>query len=196
MQTAADLILIAVVVVAAVTDLRSGRIPNWLVYPAIVLGLILGTVDGALGGGHESALAGLESHAGGAGAAFGILFLCFAIGGMNAGDVKLMTAVGALGGWSRSGEGLFIAYVMFYAFAIGATIGLLAAMWKRCLGVAAVRTWWGVRMLAVQGTSLDEAVPLATVRVPLGFSTALAAVWVLAENATGVTLGSLLTRLL
>lgn len=196
MQIVSDLILAAVVIVAAITDLRSGRILNWLVYPAMLLGLALGAVDGAYLGGSEGALDGLKNHALGAGAAFGVLFFCFAIGGMNAGDVKLMVAVGALGGWSRPGEGWFIAYVIFYAFAIGATLGILAAMWRRCLGLAAIRTWWGLRMLAVQGTSLDEAVPFATIRVPLGFSTCLATLWLLAENAAGTTLGSLLARIM
>ena len=195
MQIVSDLVLAAVVIVAAITDLRTGRIYNWLVYPAIALGLALGAAGGAMDGGSDGALAGLKDHALGAGFAFGVLVLCFAIGGMGGGDVKLMAAVGALGGWSHSGEPWFPVWAIFYAFAIGAVLGILAALWKRCLGVAAVRTWWGARMLTVPGTSLNEAVPVATIRVPFGLATCLGTLWLLTEDATGTTLGSLLARL-
>jgi hypothetical protein len=50
-------------------------------------------------------------------------------------------------------------------------------------------------MLAVPGTSLEEAIPATTIRVPFGFATCLATLWLLAENATGTTLGSLLARM-
>jgi len=187
MQTVSDLTLAAVLIVAAVTDLRSGRIYNKLVYPAIIAGLVLGLLDGGW--------PGLWDHALGAGVAFGILFFCYVLGGMGGGDVKLMAAVGALGGFARPGQGNFILYAMFYAFAIGAILGILAALWKRALGTVAARTWWGIRMLAVPGTSLKDAVPQATVRVPFGFATAVGALWVLVENYCGASLGSFLMRL-
>jgi len=188
MQIVSDVILVAVLIVAAVTDLRSGRIYNKLVYPAIIVGLVLGLLDGGW--------PGLWDHALGAGVAFGILFVCYILGGMGGGDVKLMTAVGALGGFARPGQGNFVLCALFYAFAVGAILGILAALWRRALGTAAARTWWGVRMLAVPGTSLDEAVPEATVRVPFGFATAVGTVWLLAENYAGVSLGSLVGRLM
>jgi hypothetical protein len=84
---------------------------------------------------------------------------------------------------------------LFYAFAVGAALGLVAALARGVLGVAAVRTWWGARMLAVPGTSLDEAVPKTTIRVPFGFATCMGTLWLLAENYTGVTFGQLLARI-
>ena len=189
MQVAADAILVAVLLLAAATDLRSGRIYNWLVYPAIVLGLVLGALDG---GRH-----GLWDHALGAGAGFAVMFFCYALGGMGGGDVKLMAAVGALGGFERgAGEGYFILYVLLYAFAVGAVLGIVAALWKRVLGAAVARTWWGIRVLVHGGSSLDDAVPRASIRVPFGLATCLGALWVLLENYTGVSLGSLVARLI
>jgi prepilin peptidase CpaA len=188
MQLVSDLVLVAVLVVAAVTDVRSGRIYNRLVYPAIALGLAFG----AAGGG----LAGLKDHALGAGIGFGVLLVCYALGGMGGGDVKLMAAVGALGGFERGDQGsYFILYALFYAFAVGVILGLLAAMWKRVLGPVATRTWWGARMLVVPGTSLDDAVPKTSVRVPFGLATCLGTLWLLIENYSGASLGALVARL-
>ena len=189
MQPFADVILVAVVAAAAVTDLKSGRIYNRLVYPAVVVGLLLAL---ACGGWVE-----LKDHALAAAIGFGVLFLCYAIGGMGGGDVKLMAAVGALGGLSRPGQGLFIVYVLFYAFAVGVVLGLLAAIWRRALGQTARRTWWGLKVLAMPGTNLQDAAPTkSSIRVPFGFATCLGTIWAVAENYAGVTLGSLIGRLL
>jgi prepilin peptidase CpaA len=76
-----------VLAVATFTDLRSRRIPNWLVLPFLVAGLV---VSGWLHGWHGimQSLAGLVL----GGVLFGILSL---MGGMGMGDVKLCAAIGA-----------------------------------------------------------------------------------------------------
>ncbi len=74
--------------VASVYDVRERRIPNRLTGPCLAAGLMLHC---ALGGWSElgsSALAAL--------AAGGIFLLFFLAGGMGAGDVKLIGAVGAM----------------------------------------------------------------------------------------------------
>jgi prepilin peptidase CpaA len=77
---------------ASVHDVRKRRIPNNLTFPALAAGLILHTIAGGWRGLGDSALAGLIA---------GIVFLMFyLVGGMGAGDVKLMTAVGCLAGLS------------------------------------------------------------------------------------------------
>lgn len=82
--------LVTVLVVAVVVDLRSSRIPNWLTFPAMGFALAAHTwltgVHGTL-----FSLAGL-------GAGFGLLLLVYLAGGIGAGDVKLMAAVGAMVG--------------------------------------------------------------------------------------------------
>jgi prepilin peptidase CpaA len=77
-----EIVLIAMVLAAAWTDLRTRRIPNWIP----LLGAILGLIFGGL-----SSLAGLAL-------GFGIFFMLYIAGGMGAGDVKLFGAVGALVG--------------------------------------------------------------------------------------------------
>ncbi len=76
--------------VATVTDCRSRRIPNRLTGSAIVAGLALHLSCGGLLEAGSSLLSGLV-----AGSVFLLFFLA---GGMGAGDVKLITAVGCLAG--------------------------------------------------------------------------------------------------
>jgi prepilin peptidase CpaA len=82
----------SVVTVATITDLRSRRIPNWLVVPFLVLGLV---VSGILHGwrGLGQSLLGMAV----AGAVMGVFYF---LGGMGMGDLKLCAAVGAwIGPW-------------------------------------------------------------------------------------------------
>jgi prepilin peptidase CpaA len=89
------LIALALAITAAIFDVREHRIPNWLTYPGIVLGLVLRAVllRGGLFGlkGLGSAIAGLML--GG-----GVMLLFYMVRAMGAGDVKLMAAVGSLVG--------------------------------------------------------------------------------------------------
>lgn len=79
--------LILSLILAFITDLRSHKIPNWLTYPIIVLAIIsYFAVNG---------FKGLLFSAGGLGLGLGLLMPIYMIGGMGAGDVKLMGAVGA-----------------------------------------------------------------------------------------------------
>lgn len=78
---------LVVVVVATVTDLRSRRIPNWLVLPFLGAGIL---VSGWLHGWH-----GLGQSLAGAGLGLVLFGIFFWLGGMGAGDVKLAAAIGA-----------------------------------------------------------------------------------------------------
>lgn len=78
---------LAVLAVATYTDLRSRRIPNWLVLPFLVAGLGVSTwLHGWAGLGQSLEGLGLAAFL------FGIFFV---MGGMGAGDVKLCAAIGA-----------------------------------------------------------------------------------------------------
>jgi len=72
---------------AAATDLWRFKVYNLLTLPTLALGVLTSTV---LGG-----WAGLAASLLGAGFGFAILVIFFALGGVGAGDVKLLTAVGA-----------------------------------------------------------------------------------------------------
>jgi prepilin peptidase CpaA len=81
-----------VLVEAAIIDGRSLRVPNWLTYHFLILGLVAAFARG----GSPLLLSAL------AGAGVGLLCLLplYSIGGMGAGDVKLMAGLGAwIGPW-------------------------------------------------------------------------------------------------
>ena len=110
---------LVVVAVATFTDIRSRRVPNWLVLPFMAAGPIVSIV---VEGGH-----GLwESFLGWGFAALIFGFLNW-LGGMGMGDVKLMAAIGA---WIGPNQ-LFIAMIM--TFLAG---GLMALVWSVSKGFA------------------------------------------------------------
>lgn len=111
-------ILVFVLITAAITDIRRARIPNWLTCPAMLLALGIH----ASHSGWSGLVFGLE------GLATGLVpFLVFyMIGGMGAGDVKLMSAVGCFLGPRDT----FTAFV-FTAFAGGVYAILLSALHGR-----------------------------------------------------------------
>ncbi len=92
-------------VVAAVIDGKLLKVPNWITFPMILSGwgfnLYAAGWEG-LGFSLVGTLVGL-----------GLLLPAYAIGGMGAGDVKLLAGVGA---WVGSG-------VTFYAFCVSAIFG-------------------------------------------------------------------------
>jgi len=76
-----------VLVAAAVIDGRKLRVPNWLTFPFVLAGLAFA----ACSGGRQQFLLSLA----GMGVGLILLLSLYAIGGMGAGDVKLMAGVGA-----------------------------------------------------------------------------------------------------
>lgn len=102
----------AVVTLATITDLRTRRIPNWLVLPFLVSGLL---VSGILHG-----WAGLGKGLLGVLAAAAVMGLFCYLGGMGLGDLKLCAAVGAWVGPSQ----LLIALVI-----TGLVGGVMALGW-------------------------------------------------------------------
>jgi prepilin peptidase CpaA len=107
--------LVAFVAIVVTTDWRSHRIPNVVTYPAMLLGLVLATIQqfpgAVLGSGLLDHLAGLAV------ALLGTLPL-YAAGGLKAGDVKLLMAVGALKGLG----------FLFWTLIFGALLGGLIAI--------------------------------------------------------------------
>src|SRR5437762_8698439 len=80
-------IAVAVALVACVFDLRSRRIPNVLTLGAALVAFIAS----GLAGGSSALGASLAGWA----LAAAIWLPCYLLGGMGAGDVKLMAAIGA-----------------------------------------------------------------------------------------------------
>lgn len=109
-------VTIAIAALATGWDLRTGLIPNRITFPAMLLGLILNT--------YYTGWHGLGTSLAGLALGILLLFIPFAIGGMGAGDVKLLAAIGALNGHVFT----------FRAFLYGAIAGGIMA-----LGVALVK---------------------------------------------------------
>ena len=104
-------------IVAAVIDGYQLRVPNWLTYPLVFSGWIYSTLAFGWEGLVWSLLGTLLGLA--------LLLPSYAIGGMGAGDVKLLAGVGA---WIHATH-------TFYAFCLTAVIGGILAvamvLWKR-----------------------------------------------------------------
>src|SRR5262245_26451498 len=97
-------------IVAAWIDGKELRVPNWITFPMIISGWIYCTATMGWTGLGESLL--------GTAVGLGLLMPAYLIGGMGAGDVKLLAGVGA---WVGS-------YITFYAFCWSAIIGGIIAV--------------------------------------------------------------------
>jgi prepilin peptidase CpaA len=104
----AEALLLALVLGAAVYDVRYRKIPNWITVLGAFLGVLLNTFPGLL---YQHFLkvdwSGLWFSLAGLGLAFGIYVVLYALRAMGAGDVKLMAAAGAIVGW-QNWFGIFV----------------------------------------------------------------------------------------
>jgi len=97
--------------IAAVTDWRTGHIPNWLTLPPLVIAPI---VHG-LAGGYQGLLLSVAGIVG-----CGLVpYLIFRLKGMAGGDVKLFAAIGAVAGPFMGIEAQFYAFIFAALFALG-----------------------------------------------------------------------------
>jgi len=168
-----DYLLAATLVVASATDLAWARVPNWLSLPAAVTAVCLHARD-----------------AGWAGAAFGLegwfvgllAFLGFyAAGGMGAGDVKLMAAVGAFVGPSRALGIALWAALAGGVYAVGLLLYLGARRGVPDWSLATVRR--EIRLLVLGGAPAGAAESLRTAP-KIRYAVAVAA-GAIAERALG-----------
>jgi prepilin peptidase CpaA len=102
-----EALLLAIVLAAAVYDVRFRRIPNWLNVTGVVLGLTLNSFLYQGISPNVFGFAGLFFALKGLGLAFIVYVFLYALRAMGAGDVKLMAAVGAIVGW-EDWFGIFI----------------------------------------------------------------------------------------
>ena len=103
------------VLVAAVSDYRTRRLPNWLTVPACGAAIVLHTA--------VNGLTGLTFAALGFATGFSLLLLLWLIGGSGGGDVKLM---GALGAWL--GASLTV-HVFLFTAAVAALLTFAAVFY-------------------------------------------------------------------
>ncbi|MBT8395703.1 MAG: prepilin peptidase [Gemmatimonadetes bacterium] len=115
-----QLLALSIILIAAVvTDIRERRIPNKITVPGLLIGL---AIAAAMRGGFP------------VGALLGALLALmvsaplFALGGIGAGDAKLLTAVGAFVGPG----GLFS--VFLYGALAGGVLAIVTTAWRGALG--------------------------------------------------------------
>src|SRR5262245_65222789 len=77
--------VLACIAICVVTDVRARRIPNLVSGPTMLVGIALNTL--------YFGTSGLTTSLGGLLAAMAVLIIPFALGGVGAGDVKMMGAV-------------------------------------------------------------------------------------------------------
>jgi prepilin peptidase CpaA len=100
----------------AAYDIRSRRVPNFLTLPGIFCGLLMHLLFGGWAQLGTAALAGLIC--------FGIFLIFWLAGGMGAGDVKLMAAVGCLAGLPN------VASLLVSTAIAGGMMAIVVAIWR------------------------------------------------------------------
>jgi prepilin peptidase CpaA len=131
-----------VLAVAMFTDLRSRRIPNWLVFPFLLAGIVVSPWrhdwDGNGQGFSWRSLGQFGWHGLGqsfAGLGLGLLLFGFLfwMGGMGGGDVKLCTAIGA---WIGP---MHMFWALFYTSLAGGVMVLCWIAYRKVLRVLFLR---------------------------------------------------------
>jgi len=163
-----DIAAVAVGLVACITDYRSRRIPNWLTFGAATAATVFGGVVNGLPG-VGLALGGLVVGC--------LLFLpWFLLGGMGAGDVKLLAALGA---WLGPPLALWTA---LYAGIAGGIFALAVMVATRHLKEPLTNLWMLLMFWRVAGVQPHPELTLRTAtgpRLPYAFPITAGAVAVL-----------------
>ncbi len=154
--------LIALVVLAAWSDLRTRRIPNALTITGLIVALLIRSAHG---------LDAVGTGALGAALAFGVAFPLFALRGLGAGDVKLLAACGAFLGPSRLVIALLVTALLGGLMAIIAVLqrGALRRTLANC-GAILTGAWTTSRR-----TGLPTLATRGAITIPYGVAIAAGA---------------------
>jgi prepilin peptidase CpaA len=143
---------IALAIVAAVWDLKSRRIPNFLTFGSALVAIVVHGYYGGLPAAGWSLIGWLI------GVAFFLPF--FALGGMGAGDVKLLAAIGA---WLGPGATVWVA---LFSLICGGVLGLAVALAYGYLTQAFSNILWMFQFWRSEGPKPVPEVTLATHKGP------------------------------
>ena len=121
--------------VALIHDVKSGRIPNWLTFPLMTMGLGYHLV--------MQGTAGLVFSTSGMCIGFCLFIILYLMGGMGAGDVKLMSGIGSLIGPGN------VLYAAFYTAIAGGVYALLVLIILR-RGRRILSRYWIMAMTFVR----------------------------------------------
>ncbi len=161
-------VLLAVLLVSALTDLRWQRIPNWITFPSMMGAPLLHT----MAHGQQGLLFSLQ----GIGVGMGLLLVFYVLGGMGAGDVKLLGAVGGFVG----PDGVLSAFLMTAVVGGVYAVALLLMHWGARKSMRYVITFLRTVFLtrgAGQMAALREAEPKLRYGVVIAIGTIAAQLW-------------------
>lgn len=156
-----DLILIFVLLICVITDIKSRKILNVITLPTIIIGLAYHLYSNGFDGFFFSGKGTLVG--------FALLLIPFMMGGIGAGDVKLLAGIGALKG------ALFVFYTFMYAAVIGGLIALVIMLRQKELIGFFKRLFYSLFLIkANQGSlhlSKTEISPTIPYGVPIAIGT-------------------------
>jgi len=133
-------------------DVRTRRIPNWLTLGAAGVALGYALFSGGL--------SGLGFAVGGWLVGAALFFPLFALGGMGAGDVKLLAALGA---WLGPVDAVWLA---IFASIAGGAMAVVVSMYHGYLGQAGTNMWFMLTHWRAAGVQPIPGLTLSDARAP------------------------------
>ena len=155
-------VLAVALVAGSYTDVRYGKIYNWITYPGVLMGLAGHAIMGGLAG-EDQVRIGLSGSAAGLAVGYLPLMLAFLAGGIGGGDAKMMGAVGALAGWQ------FALAAMMYGFAVAAVMAVVVMVAKGVTRQTLRRMWWSL-MLVLRARQLTDPATPESPKIPFGLA--------------------------
>ena len=154
--------------VAAVTDWKWRKIPNWLTYGLLIFGLFFAL-----------AIGNLPSHVIGFLVGFLPSMLLFFIGSIGGGDAKLLGAIGGVVGYPE------IIDVLSASIVIGGIVSLVMIVTRRRLAEFLVGFFVLLYSLAIPRA--PKLAPISDVKIPFGVAIAIGTAVVVIIPATRVS---------
>jgi prepilin peptidase CpaA len=159
------IILLAIAMgIAVIEDIRRLKIPNWVTYPTMFLALFAHLVSGGV--------EGLLFSAGGLASGIGVFIIPYLMGGMGAGDAKLMGAAGAILG----AKGVLMASILVVL--VGGVYGaILFALNRRYAAsfvrrfAATIKTFLLTRSFIIIPPDDKEKQPVLRYAIPIAIGT-------------------------
>jgi len=157
---------LALVIPAAVIDIRQSTIPNGLTYPAILAGLLFGCI----GLGQTDCMSAFLGFLLG----FVPALFMFSLNGIGGGDVKLLGAVGALFGYSDALP------VFVYTIVAGTALAIMILIWRGELFQSLKA--FGVMLFSFVAKG-PKYIPVTHIHVPFAVAIAGGVIWHLLAGA-------------
>lgn len=158
-----NLFLVTILIICVVTDIRKRKIYNKVIFPSLIIAAVINVfMDGF--NGITTTLVGFSL-------GIAILFIPFYLGGMGAGDVKLLAFIGALKGTS------FVFITAIYMALVGGIIALAILLFRK--------GWAKNAIYYLVGRKFGLSIPLSfdkqalTTTYPYGVAISLGAVFAL-----------------